>query len=67
MFQSNPAKTWLLRLKGEDNATMLMRAISAAQKACDYIRVAKEKDVENETDVRTVVDETEQQTVAQSN
>ncbi len=33
-------KTWLERLKGrEDSATLLMRAISAAQKACDHIRV----------------------------
>ncbi len=33
-------KTWLLRLKGrEDSATLLLRAISAAQKACDHIRV----------------------------
>jgi antirestriction protein ArdC len=37
-------KTWLERLKGwEDSATLLMRAISAAQKACDHIRVAKEE------------------------
>jgi antirestriction protein ArdC len=32
-------KTWLQRLKGEDNATLLIRAVSAAQKACDHIRV----------------------------
>ena len=37
-------KTWLERLKGrEDSATLLVRAISAAQKACDHIRVAKEE------------------------
>jgi len=33
-------KTWLERLKG-DNAHMLVKAISAAQKACDHIRVEK--------------------------
>lgn len=33
-------KTWLERLKGrEDSATLLVRAISAAQKACDHVRV----------------------------
>jgi len=34
-------KCWLERLKGGDNAQMLIRAISAAQKACDHIRVEK--------------------------
>src|SRR5208282_497251 len=32
-------KTWLQRLKGGDNSKLLIQAISAAQKACDYIRV----------------------------
>jgi antirestriction protein ArdC len=58
-------KCWLERLKGGDNAQMLVRAISTAQKACDYIRA--EKEASNETDVQTVADETVQQTTSQSN
>lgn len=34
-------KTWLEKLKASDNKKMLMQSISAAQKACDHIRVEK--------------------------
>jgi antirestriction protein ArdC len=36
-------RAWQLKLKGEDASKLLIRAISAAQKACDHIRVAKEE------------------------
>jgi antirestriction protein ArdC len=45
-------KCWLERLKG-DNAQMLIRAISAAQKACDHIRVNVEKASEENHEAQT--------------